>query len=130
MYAITALFALYVAVTHGYALLRWRRGEGDGWYLGFFLIWNIAAAIVLVAVAQIWLREYGRGAAPVTLIAVATAPHVIVLAGNFANTVSAMRAGTKGWSLALLISWIVVSILTIVLLGVVSPNTWLIRVLS
>ncbi len=129
MYAITILFALYVAVTHGYALLRWKRGEGDGWYLGFFLMWNTAAAIVLVAVAQIWLREYGRGAAHLTLVGVAMAPHVIVLAGNFANTVSALRAGMRGWPIAVLVSWIVMSILTITLLGVVSPNTWLIRVL-
>ena len=59
MYAITALLAVFVAVTHGYALFAWKRGAQDAWYAGFFLMWNVAAAIVLVALAQFWLAQFG-----------------------------------------------------------------------
>ncbi len=129
MYVITALLALIVAVTHGYALLAWKRGDAGAWYLGFFLMWNTPAAIVLVAAARFWLAQFAAGAMPLTLLAVAMAPHVIVLAGNVANGVGAMRAGIGGGAIVLLVSWIVVTILTITLLGTVSPNTFLIRVL-
>jgi hypothetical protein len=129
MYAIIALLALIVAVTHGYALLAWKRGDAGAWHLGFFLMWNTPAAIVLVAAARFWLAQFGAGAAPLTLLAVAMAPHVIILAGNIANGVSAIRAGIGGGAIVLLVAWIVVTILTILLLGTVSPNTFLIRVL-
>lgn len=129
MYAIIALLAVFVAVTHGYALFAWKRGAGEGWYAGFFLMWNLAAAIVLVAVARFWLAQFGIRMAPWALLAVAMAPHVIILAGNFAACVSAMRARAGGWMIAVFVAWIAASILCIMLLGVVSPNTFLIRVL-
>ncbi len=129
MYAIIALLAVFVAVTHGYALFAWKRGAGDGWYAGFFLMWNLAAAIVLVAVARFWLVQFGTRMAPWALLAVAMAPHVIILAGNFAACVSAMRARAGGWMIAVFVAWIAGSILSIMLLGVVSPSTFLIRVL-
>lgn len=129
MYTIIACLAVFVAVTHGYALFAWKRGAQDGWYAGFFLMWNVAAAIVLVALAQFWLAQFGAGMAPWALLAVAMAPHVIVLAGNFAGFVSAMReAGGRGM-IAVFVAWIAASILSVVLLGAVSPNTFLIRVL-
>lgn len=129
MYTIIACLAVFVAVTHGYALFAWKRGAQDGWYAGYFLMWNVAAAIVLVALAQFWLAQFGAGMAPWALLAVAMAPHVIVLAGNFAGFVSAMReAGGRGM-IAVFVAWIAASILSVVLLGAVSPNTFLIRVL-
>ncbi|MCC5980067.1 MAG: hypothetical protein JJU21_18575 [Salinarimonas sp.] len=129
IYAVTVLLALIVAVTHGYALLAWKRGDAGAWNLGFFLMWNTPAAIVFVAAARFWLAQFGAGAAPLTLIAVAMAPHMIILAGNVANAVGAIRAGIGRGGIALLVSWIAVTILTITLLGTVSPNTFLIRVL-
>lgn len=92
-------------------------------------MWNLAAAIVLVAVARFWLAQFGIRMAPWALLAVAMAPHVIILAGNFAACVSAMRARAGGWMIAVFVAWIAASILCIMLLGVVSPNTFLIRVL-
>ena len=129
MYAITALLALFVAVTHGYALFAWKRGALDAWYAGFFLMWNVAAAIVLVALAQFWLAQFGAGMAPWALLAVAMAPHVLVLSGNFAALVSTMREGAGHGMIAVFIAWIAASMLSVVLLGAVSPNTFLIRVL-
>ena len=129
IYAIIALLAVFVAVTHGYALFAWKRGAGEGWYAGFFLMWNLAAAIVLVAVARFSLVQFGTRMAPWALLAVAMAPHVIVLAGNFAGFVSAMREGAGRGMIAVFVAWIVVSMLSVVLLGAVSPNTFLIRVL-
>ncbi len=129
MYTIIACLAVFVAVTHGYALFAWKRGAQDGWYAGFFLMWNVAAAIVLVALAQFWLAQFGAGMAPWALLAVAMAPHVIVLAGNFAGFVSAMREGGGRGMTAVFVAWIAASILSVVLLGAVSPNTFLMRVL-
>lgn len=129
MYVIIAFLALFVAVTHGYALFAWKRGAQDAWYAGFFLMWNVAAAIVLVALAQFLLAQFGAGMAPWALLAVAMAPHVIVLSGNFAGFVSAIRAGVGRGMIAVFVAWIVASVLSIMLLGAVSPNTFLIRVL-
>ena len=70
-----------------------------------------------------------QGFLSLPLLAVAMAPHVIILAGNFAACVSAMRARAGGWMIAVFVAWIAASILCIMLLGVVSPNTFLIRVL-
>ena len=132
IYAIIAFLAVFVAVTHGYALFAWKRGAQDGWYAGFFLMWNVAAAIVLVALAQFGLAQFGAAMAVWGLwavLAVAMAPHVIVLAGNFAGFVSAMREGAGRGMIAVFVAWILVSMLSVVLLGAVSPNTFLIRVL-
>ena len=129
MYIIIALLALIVAVTHGYALFAWKRGALDAWYAGFFLMWNVAAALVLVALAQFSLAQFGAAMALWAVLAVAMAPHVIVLAGNFAGLVSAMRAGAGRGMIAVFIAWIAASMLSIMLLGTVSPNTFLIRVL-
>lgn len=129
MYAITIILAIFVAVTHGHALFAWKRGAKDGWYAGFFLIWNIAAAIVLVALAQFWLILSGGGMGPWALLIVAILPHVIVLSGNFAGLVSAMREGAGRGMIGVFIAWIFASMLSIMVLGTVSPNTFLIRML-
>ena len=132
IYAIIAFLAVFVAVTHGYALFAWKRGAEDEWYAGYFLMWNVAAAIVLVALAQFGLAQLGAakgGWGLGAVLAVAMAPHVIVLAGNFAGFVSAMRAGAGRGMIAVFVAWIVVSMLSVVLLGAASPNTFLIRVL-
>jgi len=67
--------------------------------------------------------------APWALLAVAMAPHVLVLSGNFAALVSTMREGAGHGMIAVFIAWIAASMLSVVLLGAVSPNTFLIRVL-
>ncbi len=132
MYLITAILATYVAVSHGYAIVRLTQEvpeRGETKYLGVFIAWNTLAAIAVVSVAAYWQARHGLGETLLTLIMIAMTPHIVILAGNLANCARAMRTGVALWVIVFLVSWIVMSIFTITMVGAVSPYTYLIRIL-
>lgn len=132
MFAITPALAVYAAASYGYAircLINTNLAGRVAKHLLFFLLWNIIAALALRSLASFWLAQYGSGATIPTLTFVSMTPHILVLAGNVGNWLGAIRAGLDRPIVLLLGFWIAVSVFTIMLLGAISPVTYLINVL-
>jgi hypothetical protein len=127
---IAVLLAAYVTAVCGYVVARLIASRSSARILLGFAIWNTAIATLAGFGARYLMRmsTLDEGSL-LTLTLISASPHLLVLGGNIALFACAFRMGTDRGFAVLLGSWVLASMLTIALLGAVSPLTLMLNLL-
>jgi hypothetical protein len=134
MTATYALLGLYVVAFCGYAARRTVTSRAHGPTVPTLLLfgfWNIAVALTAAQGARLLMRMIASAEGGMTMAAIISlAPLALILGGNIVICIGAYRMAVDRRIVLLLASWIAASLFTIMILGAISPFTFLMNLLS